>query len=84
MPVQDTIANLISFNGYMEEQREKCGIKFKSLFLLVKNCGVNATKSLCSDLKPFLFKRNTRPQKLQVTIILDRLYFIPKLDRIRG
>lgn len=59
-------------------------IKFKPLFLLVKICGINATMSPCSDLKPFPFGRNTRPQKIQVTAILDSLYVTPKWDKKRG
>lgn len=54
----------------VEEQREKMWgfIKFKSLFLQVKNYSVNASILLCSDFKPFLFRRNIGAQKLQVTI----------------
>lgn len=54
----------------MEEQREKMWafIKFKSLFLQVKNYSTNANILLCSDFKPFLFRRNTGAQKLQVTV----------------
>lgn len=60
-------------------------IKFKHILLLVKNRGVKAAMSPCSDyLNPFPFRRNTRPQKLQVTAILDSLYFIPKLDKRGG
>lgn len=58
--------------------------KFKRVFLLVKNCDINANVSPCCDLKPFPFKRNRRPQKWKVTAIPDSLYFISQLDKKGG
>lgn len=43
--------------------------------MLVESCDIKATMSPYSDLKPFPFRRNARPQKLHVTAVLHSLDF---------